>query len=175
MDGFIDTGSGRGIGFGLSEDMEHAVIGEETITSRRVYHTLTEAKNGMGAVPVKGKKCWIHIVHGVRSTAAGFQYVLYVFGTDLEDSSKLVAETSDVFLVPLGKERVGDVSNVVFTNEAIARNNGEVYIYYAFCDIRMHVVMTKVDKLEDYLFHTPKGREYSKSFTRSGLRYEKMD
>lgn len=156
MDGFIETGSGGGIGFGLCDDIEHAVIDEEKIISRRVYHTLTEAKNGAGAVPVKGKKCWIHIAHGVRNTAAGLRYVLYVFGTDLKEPSKLVAEPSGVFLVPLGKERVGDVSNVVFTNGAVARDNGDVYIYYASCDTRMHVAVTTVDKLEDYLFHTPK-------------------
>ena len=155
MDGFIETGSGGGIGFGLCEDIEHAVIDEETIISRRAYHTLTEAKNGAGAVPIRGKKCWIHIAHGVRNTAAGLRYVLYVFGTDLNDPAKLVAEPSGVFLVPLGKERVGDVSNVVFTNGAVARENGDVYIYYASCDTRMHVAVTTVDKLEDYLFHTP--------------------
>lgn len=115
-DGFIDTGSGGGIGFGLCGDIEHAVIDEETIVSRRVYHTLTECKNGAGAVPIRGKKCWIHIAHGVRNTAAGLRYVLYAFGTDLKDPSKLVAEPSGVFLVPLGAERVGDVSNVVFTS-----------------------------------------------------------
>lgn len=156
MDGFIETGSGGGIGFGLCEDIEHAVIDEETIISRRAYHTLTEAKNGAGAVPIRGKKCWIHIAHGVRNTAAGLRYVLYVFGTDLNDPAKLVAEPSGVFLVPLGKERVGDVSNVVFTNGAVARENGDVYIYYASCDTRMHVAVTTVDKLEDYLFHTPR-------------------
>lgn len=156
MDGFIETGSGGGIGFGLCEDIEHAVIDEETIISRRAYHTLTEAKNGAGAVPIRGKKCWIHIAHGVRNTAAGLRYVLYVFGTDLDDPAKLVAEPSGVFLVPLGKERVGDVSNVVFTNGAVARENGDVYIYYASCDTRMHVAVTTVDKLEDYLFHTPR-------------------
>nr|WP_304971223.1 glycosidase [uncultured Schaedlerella sp.] len=155
MDGFIETGSGGGIGFGLCEDIEHAVIDEETIISRRAYHTLTEAKNGAGAVPIRGKKCWIHIAHGVRNTAAGLRYVLYVFGTDLSDPAKLVAEPSWVFLVPLGKERVGDVSNVVFTNGAVARENGDVYIYYASCDTRMHVAVTTVDKLEDYLFYTP--------------------
>lgn len=156
MDGFIDTGSGGGIGFGLCGDIEHAVIDEEIITSRRVYHTLTECKNGAGAVPIRGKKCWIHIAHGVRNTAAGLRYVLYAFGTDLKDPSKLVAEPSGVFLVPLGAERVGDVSNVVFTNGAIARENGEVYIYYASCDTRMHVAVTDIDRLEDYLFQTPK-------------------
>ncbi|MCI8640151.1 MAG: glycosidase [Coprococcus sp.] len=156
MDGFIETGSGGGIGFGFCSDITHAVIDEEKIISRRVYHTLTEAKNGAGAVPIKGKKCWIHIAHGVRNTAAGLRYVLYVFGTDLKEPSRVVAEPSGVFLVPLGRERVGDVSNVVFTNGAVARENGDVYIYYASSDTRMHVASTTVDKLEDYLFHTPK-------------------
>jgi 4-O-beta-D-mannosyl-D-glucose phosphorylase len=156
MDGFIETGSGGGIGFGLCDDIAHAVIAEEKIISHRVYHTLTEVKNGAGAVPIKGKKCWIHIAHGVRNTAAGLRYVLYVFATDLKDPSKVIAEPSGLFLAPLGKERVGDVSNVVFTNGAIARENGEVYLYYASCDTRMHVATTTVEKLEDYVFHTPK-------------------
>lgn len=156
MDGFIETGSGGGIGFGLAEDVEHAVIDEENIISRRVYHTLTEAKNGAGAVPIKGEKCWIHIAHGVRNTAAGLRYVLYMFGTDLEQPEKVIAEPSGVFLVPLGGERVGDVSNVVFTNGAIAKENGDVYLYYASSDTRMHVATTTIAKLEDYLFNTPK-------------------
>lgn len=155
MDGFIETGSGGGIGFGLCRDIRHAVIDEEKIISRRIYHTLTEAKNGAGAVPIKGKKCWIHIAHGVRNTAAGLRYVLYAFGTDLSDPSKVVAAPSGVFLVPFGRERIGDVSNVVFTNGAIALDNGDIYIYYASSDTRMHVATTTIDKMEDYLFHTP--------------------
>ncbi len=156
MDGFIEAGSGGGIGFGLCDDIAHAVIAEEKIISHRVYHTLREVKNGAGAVPIKGKKGWIHIAHGVRNTAAGLRYVLYVFATDLKDPSKVIAEPSGLFLAPLGKERVGDVSNVVFTNGAIARENGDVYLYYASCDTRMHVATTTVEKLEDYVFHTPK-------------------
>lgn len=155
MDGFIETGSGGGIGFGLCEDIEHAVIGEEKIISRRIYHTLIEAKNGVGAPPLKGRRCWIHIAHGVRNTAVGLRYVLYLFGTDLKDPSKVIAQPSGTFLVPLGKERVGDVSNVVFTNGAIARENGDVSIYYASSDTRMHVATTTIDKLEHYLFDTP--------------------
>lgn len=155
MDGFIDTGSGGGIGFGLCDDIEHAVIDEERIISRRVYHTLTEAKNGAGAVPIKGKKGWIHIAHGVRNTAAGLRYVLYVFVTDLKDPSQVIAKPSGVFLAPLGKERVGDVSNVVFTNGAVALEDGTVYIYYASSDTRLHVAVTSVERLEDYAFHTP--------------------
>ena len=156
MDGFIETGSGGGIGFGLCEDIEHAVIAEEKIISPRVYHTLTEAKNGAGAVPIKGRKCWIHIAHGVRNTVAGLRYVLYAFGTDLAHPDRVIAEPSGMFLAPLGEERTGDVSNVVFTNGAVARENGDVYLYYASSDTRMHVAVTTVDQLEDYLFSTPK-------------------
>ena len=155
MDGFIETGSGGGIGFGLCEDITHAVIDEEKIISRRIYHTLTEAKNGAGAVPIKGRRCWIHIAHGVRNTAAGLRYVLYAFATDLKNPAKVIAEPSGVFLAPLGKERVGDVSNVVFTNGAVATEEGNVFIYYASSDTRMHVATTTIDKLEDYLFQTP--------------------
>lgn len=155
MDGFIETGSGGGIGFGLCDDIEHAVIDEEKIISHRIYHTITESKNGAGAVPFKGKKCWINIAHGVRNTAAGLRYVLYAFGTDLNDPSKVIAAPSGVFLVPLGAERVGDVSNVVFTNGAIACEDGRVFIYYASSDTRMHVATTTINKLEDYLFNTP--------------------
>ena len=156
MDDFIDTGSGGGIGFGLCDDICHAVIEEEIITSQRVYHTITEVKNGAGAVPIKTDKGWIHIAHGVRNTAAGLRYVLYAFATDLNDPTKVIAEPSGLFLAPLGKERVGDVSNVVFTNGAIAKENGDVYIYYASSDTRMHVATTTVDKLVDYVFNTPK-------------------
>jgi len=131
MDGFIKTGSGGGIGFGLCNDIEYAVIEEEKIISKRIYHTLTECKNGAGTVPIKGKKCWI------------------------QDPSKVITEPSEVFLVLLGKEQVEDVL-VVFTNEAIARTGGKVYIYYASCDTRMHVAVTTIDKLDDYLFQTPK-------------------
>lgn len=155
MDDFIDTGSGGGIGFGLCDDIEHAVIDEEAITSKRVYHTITEAKNGAGAVPIKTEKGWIHIAHGVRNTAAGLRYVLYAFATDLNDPTKVIAEPSGYFLAPLGSERVGDVSNVVFTNGLIARDNGEVYLYYASSDTRMHVATTTVDRLLDYVFRTP--------------------
>jgi 4-O-beta-D-mannosyl-D-glucose phosphorylase len=155
MDDFINTGSGGGIGFGLCEDIEHAVIAEERITSQRKYHTITEAKNGAGAVPIKTDKGWIHIAHGVRNTAAGLRYVLYAFATSLEDPARVIAEPSGLFLAPHGKERVGDVSNVVFTNGAITKENGEVFLYYASSDTRMHVVTTTLERLEDYVFHTP--------------------
>lgn len=155
MDDFIETGSGGGIGFGLCEDITHAVIGEEKMTSLRKYHTITEAKNGAGAVPIKTEKGWIHIAHGVRNTAAGLRYVIYAFATDLKDPSKVIAEPSGLLIAPREEERVGDVSNVVFTNGAIATDNGDVYIYYASSDTRLHVATTTTDKLIDYVFHTP--------------------
>ncbi len=155
MDDFIDTGSGGGIGFGLCDDITNAVIDEEIITSARKYHTITEAKNGAGAVPIKTEKGFIHIAHGVRNTAAGLRYVIYAFATDLTDPSKVIAEPSGMLIGPRGEERIGDVSNVVFTNGAIARDNGDVYIYYASSDTRLHVATTTIDKLIDYVFHTP--------------------
>lgn len=155
MDDFIETGSGGGIGFGLCDDIEHAVIDEEIMTSRRKYHTITEAKNGAGAVPIKTDRGWIHIAHGVRNTAAGLRYVIYAFATDLEHPEKVIAEPSGLLIGPLDKERVGDVSNVVFTNGAIARENGDVFIYYASSDTRMHVATTTIGKLTDYVFNTP--------------------
>lgn len=156
MDDFIDTGSGGGIGFGLCEDIEHAVIDEEKMTSLRKYHTITEVKNGAGAVPIKTEKGWIHIAHGVRNTAAGLRYVIYAFATDLQNPSKVIAEPSGLLIGPRGKERVGDVSNVTFTNGAIVNEKNEVFIYYASSDTRLHVARTDIDRLCDYVFNTPK-------------------
>ena len=155
MDDFIETGSGSGIGFGLCEDITHAVIDEEKMTSLRKYHTITEAKNGAGAVPIKTDRGWIHVAHGVRNTAAGLRYVLYCFATDLTDPTKVIAQPSGMFLGPRGEERVGDVSNVVFTNGAIVNERNEIFIYYASSDTRLHVATTTVEKLTDYVFHTP--------------------
>lgn len=155
MDGFIDTGSGGGIGFGLCQDITHPVIDQEIITSARRYHTITEVKNGEGAPPIKTNKGWLHIAHGVRNTAAGLRYVIYVFVTDLAEPWKVIAEPSGFLIAPLGSERVGDVSNVVFTNGAIALDSGELYIYYASSDTRMHVATTTVERLLDYAFNTP--------------------
>ena len=155
MDDFIDTGSGGGIGFGLCQDITHAVIDQEIITSKRKYHTITEVKNGAGAVPIKTDRGWIHIAHGVRNTAAGLRYVIYAFATALEKPADVIAEPSGLLIGPRGPERVGDVSNVVFTNGAIARENGDIYIYYASSDTRMHVAVTTMDKLIDYVFNTP--------------------
>ena len=154
MDDFINTGSGGGIGFGLCDDITNAVIDEEKIISKRIYHTITEAKNGAGATPIKTPRGWLHISHGVRNTADGLRYVLYVYATALDDPSRVIAEPGGVFLVPLGAERTGDVSNVVFTNGAI-EHDGKVYIYYASSDTRMHVATTTVDRLLDYTFCMP--------------------
>ena len=154
MDDFIETGSGGGIGFGLCEDICHAVIDEEKMTSIRKYHTITEAKNGAGAVPIRTEKGWIHIAHGVRNTAAGLRYVIYAFATALEDPSRVIAEPGGFLIGPLGRERTGDVSNVAFTNGAIVKD-GRVYIYYASADTRLHVATTDLKRLEDYVFHTP--------------------
>lgn len=155
MDDFIDTGSGGGIGFGLCDDICNAVIDEEIITSQRKYHTITEVKNGAGAVPIKSERGWLHVAHGVRNTAAGLRYVLYAFATDLEHPEKVIAEPSGMLLGPHGWERVGDVSNVVFTNGAIVDDNDDVLIYYASSDTRMHVAKTTLAQLEDFIFNTP--------------------
>ncbi|MCR4788581.1 MAG: glycosidase [Lachnospiraceae bacterium] len=155
MDDFIETGSGGGIGFGLCDDITHAVIDEEKMTSIRRYHTITESKNGAGAPPIKTDKGWIHIAHGVRNTAAGLRYVIYAFATDLNDPSKVIAEPSGLLIGPRGEERVGDVSNVVFTNGAILNEEGKVFIYYASSDTRMHVATTDIERLKDYVFNTP--------------------
>lgn len=156
MDGFLTTGSGGGIGFGLCGDICHAVIEEETITSARRFHTIAEEKNGAGATPIYTDKGWIHIAHGVRNTAAGLRYVLYAFATDLEEPWKVIAEPGGYLLAPYGTERVGDVSNVVFSNGAIVDKNGDVAIYYASADTRLHVATTTLDRLTDYVFHTPR-------------------
>ncbi len=155
MDDFIETGSGGGIGFGLCDDITHAIIDEERMTSLRKYHTITESKNGAGATPIKTDCGWIHIAHGVRNTAAGLRYVIYAFATDLKDPGKVIAEPSGMLIGPRQDERIGDVSNVVFTNGAIVNEEGKVFIYYASSDTRLHVATTTVDKLVDYVFNTP--------------------
>ncbi len=156
MDDFIDTGSGGGVGFGLCEDITHAVIDEEIMTSLRKYHTITESKNGAGAVPIRTERGWIHIAHGVRNTAAGLRYVIYAFATDLDHPEQVIAEPSGFLIAPRGWERVGDVSNVVFTNGAVVRENGQVLIYYASSDTRMHVAETTLEKLADYVVEAPR-------------------
>jgi 4-O-beta-D-mannosyl-D-glucose phosphorylase len=155
QDGFISAGTGGGIGFGLSETMENTTIGHETIIDNKNYHTVYEAKNGQGPTPIKTKKGWLHLAHGVRNTAAGLRYVLYMFMTDLQDLTKVLYKPAGYFLAPEGEERVGDVSNVVFCNGWIKDDDGTVFIYYASSDTRMHVAASTVDKLLNYVMNTP--------------------
>lgn len=155
MDGFVETGSHGGIGFGLCHDITHAVINEEYLTSVRKYHTVREAKNGAGAVPIKTDYGYIHLAHGVRDTASGLRYVIYAFATAIDAPWKVIAEPSGYLIAPLDEERIGDVSNVVFTNGAIVDETGVVYIYYASSDTRIHVGETTITKLIDYVFNTP--------------------
>jgi 4-O-beta-D-mannosyl-D-glucose phosphorylase len=155
QDDFIDTGSGGGIGWGLSDSIIDAQISSEKIIDRRIYHTIKEVKNGAGAVPLKTPKGWLHIAHGVRNTAAGLRYVIYAFLCDLKDPSKPIACPGGYLIAPIGQERVGDVSNVVFTNGAVLRNDGTILIYYASSDTRLHVARTNLDKMLDYVTNTP--------------------
>ncbi len=155
QDGFIDTGSGGGIGFGLTDSMEKAEVKEENIVDPKVYHTINEVKNGLGPAPIKTAKGWLQLAHGVRNTAAGLRYVLYVFMSDLKDPSKIIHRPAGYFIAPENAERVGDVSNVVFANGWIEDEDGTVFIYYASSDTRMHVATTTVDKLIDYCENTP--------------------
>lgn len=155
QDGFISAGTGGGIGFGLSDSMENAVIDQEIIIDNKHYHTVYEAKNGQGPAPIKTIDGWLHLAHGVRNTAAGLRYVLYLFMTDLEDLTKVLYKPAGYFLAPEGEERVGDVSNVVFCNGWIKDDDDTVYIYYASSDTRMHVATSTVDKLLDYVINTP--------------------
>ncbi|MGN6640135.1 MAG: glycoside hydrolase family 130 protein [Mucilaginibacter sp.] len=155
QDGFISAGTGGGIGFGLTDSMENAVVDQEEIIDEKNYHTVYEVKNGQGPAPIKTKHGWVHLAHGVRNTAAGLRYVLYMFMTDLKDLTKVTYKPGGYFLAPEGEERVGDVSNVVFSNGWISDEDGTVYIYYASSDTRMHVAVSTVDKLVDYVMNTP--------------------
>ena len=131
------------------------MINKEIIIDDRVYHTIKEVKNGMGPAPIKTEKGWLQLAHGVRNTAAGLRYVLYLLLTDLKDPSKVIAKPGGYFLAPQGDERIGDVSNVVFSNGWVKKKNGDVLIYYASSDTRMHVAVSTVDKLLDYVLNTP--------------------
>jgi 4-O-beta-D-mannosyl-D-glucose phosphorylase len=155
QDGFISAGTGGGIGFGLCDTMENAVVDQETIIHNKNYHTVYEAKNGQGPAPIKTEKGWLHLAHGVRNTAAGLRYVLYMFMTDTNNLTKVLYQPAGYFLAPVGEERIGDVSNVVFCNGWIADEDGTVYVYYASSDTRMHVATTTIDKLIDYAMNTP--------------------
>ena len=155
QDGFIDAGSGGGIGWALVDDMTCAEVKEEKIIDLRYYHTIKEVKNGEGPHPIKTPQGWLHLAHGVRGCAAGLRYVLYMYMTSLEDPTRLIATPGGFFMAPEGEERIGDVSNVLFTNGWIKDEDGTVYIYYASSDTRMHVATSTVDKLVDYCMNTP--------------------
>jgi 4-O-beta-D-mannosyl-D-glucose phosphorylase len=155
QDGFIEAGSGGGIGFGLTDSMENAEVKEEVLLDRKVYHTVYEVKNGQGPAPIKTSQGWLHLAHGVRNTAAGLRYVLYMFMTDLHDLTKVTHKPGGYFIAPEGAERVGDVSNVVFGNGWILDDDKTVYIYYASSDTRMHVATASLDQLLDYVMNTP--------------------
>jgi 4-O-beta-D-mannosyl-D-glucose phosphorylase len=162
MDGFIETGGGGGIGWGTCDDITNPVLNEEFIIEPKKYHTVKEVKNGLGPAPLKTEVGWLHLAHGVRRTAAGLRYVLYLFLCDLEEPWKVIRQPGRHFIAPQGIERVGDVSNVVFSNGWVKRANGEVLIYYASSDTRMHVATTTIDRLTDYIMNTPEdaGRTY---------------
>ena len=155
MSDFAATGSGDGIGWGLCQDITRAVITKETIIDPRYYHTIKEGKNGLGPTPIKTKQGWLHLAHGVRNTAAGMRYVLYLFLCDLNEPWKLTKAPGGYFMAPEGEERVGDVSNVLFANGWVARQNGDVFIYYGSSDTRTHVATSTVDQLLDYVMNTP--------------------
>lgn len=155
QDGFIDAGTGGGIGFGLCSDITNAMISEESILDGKAYHTVYELKNGLGPAPIKTEQGWLHLAHGVRNTAAGLRYVLYMFMTDLQDLRRITHKPAGYFLAPEGEERIGDVSNVVFSNGWIADEDGRVFIYYGSSDTRMHVAVSSIGQLLDYVMHSP--------------------
>lgn len=155
QDGFIETGTKGGIAYGFVVSLENPVITKENILDEKRYHTIYEMKNGAGPSPIKTSKGWIHIAHGVRNTAAGLRYVLYAFATDLKDPTKVIAKPSGYLLAPIEGERIGDVSNVVFSNGVILDESDDIYLYYGSSDTRLHVAKTTVDILSDYVFNNP--------------------
>jgi 4-O-beta-D-mannosyl-D-glucose phosphorylase len=155
QDDFIKAGKGGGIGWGLADDIGHAVIKREKIIDERAYHTIKEVKNGQGPAPIKTKEGWLHLAHGVRGCASGLRYVLYMFLTDPDHPEKVIKKPGGYFIAPEGQERIGDVSNVVFSNGWIARKDGTVFIYYGSSDTRMHVATSTIDRLLDYVKNTP--------------------
>jgi 4-O-beta-D-mannosyl-D-glucose phosphorylase len=158
QDGFIDVGSGGGIGLGYIDDITNPVVTDEKIINNKIYHTIYELKNGLGPAPIKTDKGWLHLAHGVRNTAAGLRYTLYMFMTDLNDISKVIYQPAGYFMAPHKKERVGDVSNVLFSNGWIIDTDNTIYIYYASCDTRIHVATSTIEKLVDYCMYTPEDR-----------------
>jgi 4-O-beta-D-mannosyl-D-glucose phosphorylase len=177
QDSFIEAGKGGGIGWALADSMEKAVIGEEKIMDAKAYHTIKEVKNGQGPAPIKTSQGWLHIAHGVRNTAAGLRYTVYAFLSDLHDPSRVTHRPAGHLIAPCKEERVGDVSNVIFCNGAVARPNGDLYIYYASSDTRCHVAATTVDKMLDYVINTPEDplRSYACVQQRLGLIRKNLD
>lgn len=155
QDGFIDAGSGGGIGWGYVSDITHAELKGERIIEHRIYHTIKELKNGEGPHPIKTSRGWLHLAHGVRGCASGLRYVLYLYMTSLEEPWKVIAAPGGYFMAPLGEEYIGDVMNVLFSNGWIADEDGRVFIYYASSDTRMHVATSTIDRLVDYCLNTP--------------------
>lgn len=155
QDGFIDAGSGGGIGWGLADDIEHAVIDQEILVDRRAYHTIKESKNGLGPAPIRTAEGWLQLAHGVRGTAAGLRYVLYMFVTALDEPWRVIHSPGGYLMAPTGDERIGDVSNVLFSNGWIPKDDGIVFLYYASSDTRVHVAQTSIDRLLDFAMHTP--------------------
>ncbi len=167
QDGFIDAGSGGGISWALIDDITHAVVKKEIVIEQRHYHTIKEVKNGEGPHPIKTPQGWLHLAHGVRACAAGLRYVLYLYMTSLDDPRKVIAQPGGYFMAPVGEERTGDVSNVLFSNGWIADEDGTVYIYYASSDTRMHVATSTIERLIDYCRHTPEDRLRSTTSVKS--------
>ena len=167
QDGFIGAGSGGGISWALIDDITHAVVKKEIVIEQRHYHTIKEVKNGEGPHPIKTPQGWLHLAHGVRACAAGLRYVLYLYMTSLDDPSKVIAQPGGYFMAPVGEERTGDVSNVLFSNGWIADEDGTVYIYYASSDTRMHVATSTIERLIDYCRHTPEDRLRSTTSVKS--------
>ena len=158
QDGFIEAGTGGGICWALVDDITHAIVKEETVVEQRYYHTIKEVKNGEGPHPIKTPQGWLHLAHGVRACAAGLRYVLYLYMTSLDAPNKVIAQPGGYFMAPVEEERIGDVSNVLFSNGWITDEDGTVYIYYASSDTRMHVATSTIERLVDYCLHTPEDK-----------------
>lgn len=158
QDGFIEAGTGGGICWALVDDITHAIVKEETVIEQRYYHTIKEVKNGEGPHPIKTPQGWLHLAHGVRACAAGLRYVLYLYMTSLDAPNKVIAQPGGYFMAPVKEERIGDVSNVLFSNGWITDEDGTVYIYYASSDTRMHVATSTIERLVDYCLHTPEDK-----------------
>jgi len=177
QDGFIDTGKGGGIGWGLADKIKGATVEKEEIIDHRAYHTIKEVKNGAGAAPIKTPKGWLHVAHGVRQSASGLRYVLYAFLCDLKNPQKVIASPGGYLIAAWEEERVGDLENIVFCNGMVARENGDLMIYYASCDTRIHVVKTSVEKMLDYVQNTPSDavRSYACVQQRNALIKKNLD